>query len=123
MYAPSRAALFAVLALLLSCFQGCGGPDSPLESDDSAELEVYPLRGEIVRVLPGDELLIVKHEDVEGWMKAMTMEFPVTDPADLARLSEGDRIEAEVHVRGLDYRLANIRLVPKDEPAETTPPQ
>jgi protein SCO1/2 len=123
MYSPSRAAPIAVLALTFVAFQGCGGPRSPIETDDSAELETYQLRGEIVRLLPDDELLVVKHGDVEGWMEAMTMEFPVADPADLTRLSEGDRIEAEVRVRGLDYRLANIRVIPADEPAEATPPQ
>lgn len=123
MHFPPRSILLAVLALALAAFLGCSGSQSPVEPDDSAQLETYRLRGEIVRVLSADELVIVEHEDIEGWMKAMTMEFPVTDPADLGRLSEGDRIEADVHVRGLDYRLSNIRVIPADEPATAASPQ
>jgi Cu/Ag efflux protein CusF len=44
-------------------------------------------------------------------MEAMTMEFPVKDPADFAKLRRGLRIHASVFVQESDlaYWIANIQ--------------
>ena len=44
-------------------------------------------------------------------MKAMTMEFPVKDEAEFAKLSEGAKFEAKVHVQDLDYWLTEIKVL------------
>jgi hypothetical protein len=104
--------LFAVASLPLAVLGGCGGAvESPPEKPEPP-LEVYELRGEVVRLIPADSLAVVKHEDLEGWMKAMTMEFPVKDKAEFAKLTEGARIEAKVHVRDLEYWLTDIVVNP-----------
>jgi protein SCO1/2 len=104
--------LFAVASLALAVLNGCGGAvESPPEKAEPP-LEVYELRGEVVRLIAADNLAVVKHEDIEGWMKAMTMEFPVKDKAEFERLSEGAQIEAKVHVRDLEYWLTDIVVKP-----------
>ena len=52
---------------------------------------------------------VIKHDTIEGWMEAMTMEFPVRDKAEFAKLGEGKRIRATVHVQDLDYWLSDIQ--------------
>jgi Cu/Ag efflux protein CusF len=51
---------------------------------------------------------VIKHEVVDGWMEAMTMEFPVRDEAEFSKLAEGKRIKATVEVQDLDYWLTSI---------------
>jgi Cu/Ag efflux protein CusF len=43
-------------------------------------------------------------------MEAMTMEFPVRDQAEFAKLAPGKRIRATVHVQELDYWISEIQL-------------
>ena len=65
---------------------------------------------------PERKTVVIKHENIEGWMEAMTMEFPVRDSAEFAKLSKGERIRATVNVQDLDYWLTEIR------PGGTTSP-
>ena len=110
-----------LLTLALTAFAalyGCGGAvESPPEKAEPP-LEVYELRGEVVGLIPADSLAVVKHEDIEGWMKAMTMEFPVKDKAEFEKLSEGTQIEAKVHVRDLEYWLTDIVVKPPAAPPQ-----
>src|SRR4051812_350215 len=48
-----------------------GGGKGPAE-------QRYPLRGEIVSVDTTRRVLVVKHEEIKGYMPAMTMEFGVS---------------------------------------------
>jgi protein SCO1/2 len=54
-------------------------------------------------------IAVIKHDAIEGWMEAMTMEFPVRDRAEFAKLREGMRIQATVEVQDLDYWLTSIQ--------------
>lgn len=76
----------------------------------------FQLRGTVVRLVPENRLATIQHEEIKGWMEAMTMEFPVKDGAEFAKLKTGARIEATVNVQDLDYWLTGIRVV------ETAPP-
>jgi protein SCO1/2 len=106
------------LALLMVALAGC----SQQPASNSAAVEKrYPLRGEIVSLDAKNQVATIKHENIEGWMDAMTMDFPIRDKADFDRLKPGDRIEGTVIVRDIDYTVAEIRIVeapPRDEPAE-----
>jgi Cu/Ag efflux protein CusF len=42
-------------------------------------------------------------------MEAMTMEFPVREKAEFAKLAQGQRIRATVNVQDLDYWLTDIQ--------------
>jgi uncharacterized GH25 family protein len=53
----------------------------------------HPVRGVIVSLLPDQSALLVKHEEVPGVMRAMTMLFKV-EPAALTRFKTGDAIRA-----------------------------
>ncbi len=99
----------ALLALALAC--SSGKPARGEAPESRAKTEVYHLRGEVVRVSPEEGLAVIRHEDIPGWMKAMTMEFPVKDREALEKLRPGMRIEAKVHVKDLDFWLTDIRIV------------
>ena len=58
----------------------------------------YSLRGEILRVDPAAHTATIKHDKIDGWMDAMTMEFPVRDSKEFAALRTGENITATVFV-------------------------
>ncbi|MEO6568482.1 MAG: SCO family protein [Opitutaceae bacterium] len=78
----------------------------------------YPLTGEVLSVDVPRKVLIVKHEDIPGYMPAMSMEFAVSD-ADLAAAKPSQRIRAEmIPVSGGVFRLEKIW--PNDKAADDT---
>lgn len=72
--------------------------------------KTYALRGVIVGLNPQIKTATIRHEKIGDWMEAMTMEFPVKDPAEFAKLQVGQKITATVHVRPetFAYWIANI---------------
>lgn len=69
----------------------------------------FPLKG-IIREVDGARAQVtVDHEDVPGYMSAMTMPFPVKDdPRIVQILRPGDRVEATLVVQGDRYWLENV---------------
>ena len=68
----------------------------------------YQMRGEVVRVDPSAQLATIKGEEIQGWMPAMTMEYPIRDKQELQKLKVGEQIQAKVLVQGTDYWLAGV---------------
>lgn len=103
-------ASWALLALFsLSCA-------SPPEQD--APWESYELRGEVVELRDGEtKVASVDHEEIPGFMGAMTMDYPVRDAEEFAKLTVGARIVAKVMARGYtEYYLAEIEVLDGDAP-------
>lgn len=87
----------------------------PAPSAASGE-KTYPLRGEIVSVDTARHVLVVQHEEVPGYMPAMTMEFSVA-PGDAANAKKGQHIRAQM----VPSNTGNFRLEkiwPDDEAAD-----
>ncbi len=92
--------------LLVVSLLGCSKPASaegapshavpPVSLDTSAHAARYTARG-VVRSIDADKsLLWIAHEDIPGYMKAMTMPFVAS--AQLRRdLHPGDRVEFAFH--------------------------
>jgi Cu/Ag efflux protein CusF len=78
----------------------------------------YQLRGEVIRVDPSAQLATIKGEEIQGWMPAMTMEYPIKDKQEFRKLKAGEQIHAKVLVQGSDYWLTNV----SEAPAAPAPP-
>lgn len=96
-----------ILGVLL--LAGCGGTRREAKYDYGEAKNTYKLRGEVLRLKP-DQIATIKHEKIEGWMEAMTMDFPVPDAAEWAKLKEGATIRATVLTNDLHYWLTGIQL-------------
>ena len=101
----SRRLWFAIASAVLLAACGSNKPSAPPKE--------YKLTGEVMRIEPQLRTAAIKHEKIEGWMEAMTMEFPVKDPAEFAKLTVGDRVDATLHVDDLEYYLAKIQVTAK----------
>ncbi len=106
----ARRLAWALLATVLSGAAGCGrAPEAGAAAVAAKPKEErYALTGEIVRVEAERKVLVVRHDEIKGYMPAMTMEFQV-GAGDLAVAKPGQRIRAEmVPVQDGDFRLEKI---------------
>lgn len=67
----------------------------------------------VVTVSVDNGLLVLNHDEIPGFMGAMTMGYAVRDRRALAGLSPGDEITADVVVQSNDSWLENIVVVKK----------
>jgi protein SCO1/2 len=101
------------LALLLLVATACTRTETtPSTASASTAAAVHPIRGEIVGLDLPRQVLLVHHEEIPGYMPAMTMEFSVTG-LDLATVRAGQRLTATMGlpVDGIfpltDFKLLN----------------
>jgi protein SCO1 len=85
-------------AFMLGGLASCAKRDGGGAAKNPAE-ERYPLTGEILEIDSQQNVLVVKHDEIKGYMPAMTMEFPVT-AGDVAIARPGQRIRAELVAKG-----------------------
>src|SRR5215469_2778496 len=97
----------AAAAILISCSQEAA--DTAKQSKEPPKQ--YKMHGEVTRVDAQGKVASVNAERIDGWMEAMSMEYPVKDPQDLSALHPNECIDATVFVQGNDFWLANIKPV------------
>ena len=94
----------AFLAIAVATLAAC---------NKSAPEKRYKLTGNVVSLDLKGQQATIKGDKIEGWMEAMTMEYPVKDKAEFAKLHPGDRIQATVVVGESSYRLTDIQVIGK----------
>jgi protein SCO1/2 len=85
----------------------------------------YPLHGQVVTVEPSRKLVMVKHDDMKGFMPAMTMPYEVQNANALDGLSPGDLIDATLVVFSNGAYLTGIKksgTAPLERAAEAAAP-
>lgn len=97
-----------VFAAFFVLFAACGEPaaDKPLSEPGE---QIYAVRGTIEARDAGDNVLRVKHEEIRGFMTAMTMDFSVRGAEVTALPPDGSAIEAKLHVTDRAYWLTDVR--------------
>jgi len=100
-----KAKLLPLLAALL--LAACSRPSgqAPAPADES-----HPLRGVITDVVAAESALMVKHEDIPGFMPAMTMLLKV-DPATLTAVAKNQAITATIYRQGGEYWLRDVKPI------------
>jgi len=113
---PLVARLFAAgLALLFAA--GCGPRDRAESTAAQAQPAGFPLVGEVVAVDAAAKILVVHHDEIEGVMPEMVMEFSVS-AGDAANAQIGQKIRAKMLPSDDGpYRL--VEIWPLDPMAET----
>ncbi len=92
--------IFLILALLVS--QGLVW---------AQETRDFTVRGVVRETRPAKSQLIVKHEEIPGYMDAMTMPFKVRDPKILESVKPGDAITFQLHVTEEDHWIDGVKIV------------
>ena len=107
--------LFAASARNCGC-ECCKGKDVCCCVSETAaarpaeQIKRHALRGVITAVYPDRSSLMVKHEEIPGVMRAMTMLFKV-EPATLKSAQKGQTITAMMSRQGDEWWLHDVKTV------------
>ncbi len=95
----------------------------------------YFLEGTVVRIHAERQVATIQHGPIRDkagkvWMEPMTMDFPVPEREEFAKLRVGQKVRATVHQRESDYEywIADIQVEAEPKMGETShvlghPPQ
>jgi len=116
-----RIILFITLALV---FAACQKPAAG-DTATSSTAKRYNLKGKVVAVDKAAKKATIEHEKVDGYMDAMTMDFPIHADWVWNDLEPGSEIKAELVVDNTakdPYWLENIGIVAAPKPGQSAPP-
>jgi protein SCO1/2 len=85
--------------LLTALLSGCARAEPPRQ---------YPVKGQVLSVDADGRKLVVAHEDIPGFMPAMTMTYPVATDTALAAFAPGDLITATLEVSDAQGTLTKV---------------
>jgi Cu/Ag efflux protein CusF len=71
----------------------------------------YALHGKVVSLNEENKIAAIDHQEIVGWMGAMTMEFPVREQSEWEKLHVGEQINATVFVDATGFHLGEIEVV------------
>lgn len=109
----TRSRAFGVLAALFClALSSCSAPKPPAG-------RIIAIQGEVFHVDVQGKVLMIKHEDIPGFMPAMTMGYPVMSADEIKGLQPGDKISAELVVTDGFGRLEKIVKVKKTDSGQT----
>lgn len=94
------------LAVLLAFVSG---PACRPSTPTPAASRQFPLTGDVLAIKADRTEITVKHDEVKGFMDAMTMPFAVKDGSQLEAIAVGDRIAATLVVTAEESYLTGIR--------------
>lgn len=113
----------AILFLLLTVLLASACATSPTQTQNaSADAKRYNLKGTIVAVDKAKKKATIKHDEIPGYMEAMTMDFPIKDDWVWDDLTKDSEIRAELVVDKDGYWLEKIGIIAAPNPNQPAPP-
>ncbi|HMP84543.1 MAG TPA: copper-binding protein, partial [Verrucomicrobiota bacterium] len=118
-----RFILSSLAAVLLA---GCGkNPSEPAPSNETpSDRRTFQVKGVVIELEADGKTARIKHEEIPGYMAAMTMPLEVRDTNELAGLEPGDSISFRMIVTEDDGWIDQVRKldVPRVNVAPTSGP-
>jgi protein SCO1/2 len=119
-----RILLLFPAAMLLVCAVSCDRAADRLpvtaKAAASTNQQVFQVKGIVISVKPREKAVEIKHEEIPGYMPAMTMPFDVRDTNELAGLEPGDSVSFRMIVTDTEGWIDQIRKV--GPPSTNGPP-
>ncbi len=106
----------SVGALLPACRQE--SPPNPAFPAAKAAVARYPLQGVVRAVDRANGIVSIRHDEIAGYMPAMTMPFRLAGAPILDDLRPGDKVRATLVVEGEESRLVDVEITEWADPAE-----
>jgi protein SCO1/2 len=103
---PRRFAVTSLVLLSVSCV--------------GSQARQYELRGQVIAIDPATRQIVIRHDEIPGYMPAMTMPFKVNDESLLRERVPGDLVQGTLVVTATDGYLASLRKIGFAEIAPTT---
>ncbi len=104
--------LLRLIALVTVLLVSCGKPAAPVFE--------YRLTGAVVQLDEAHRTALISHQEIKGWMEAMTMEFPVRNASDWKKLRPGLRIHAKVFHQPEEFKywIADVEVATAAAPVK-----
>ena len=118
-------AAFAMVALAFTF--GCRStprPDSRAVVSGSAPAEpvqVFQVQGVVKELRSEGRIVVIRHEEIPGYMAAMTMPFAVKDARETTGLGPGDQVTFRMTVTETDGWIDQIQVQARGVPEEAKP--
>jgi protein SCO1/2 len=115
-----RSMAWAGIVLLACGAWGCGGgeapPPAPAPASDSEApaAREFEVRGRYEGPGRRENTIRISHEDIPDYMDAMTMDFPLADPAAAEGLEPGTKIRFRLTDDAEGYRVDRIETLAPD---------
>jgi protein SCO1/2 len=100
--------ILTLLSLSLG-LSGCGNK----QGDQERPLRNFTVKGVVIDIQDEGRTMIIDHEEMPGYMGAMTMPFRVNDPAESNGISPGDEIKFTYQVAELSSWIEDIQTTGK----------
>lgn len=97
----TRRAAIVVIFALCALGAGCG-------ASNRADEKRYELKGKVVSIDKRGATVTIAHDEIPGYMEAMTMPFMLKDEYLLDQMAAGDRVTATLVVEGDRSRLEAV---------------
>lgn len=117
-----RSVSVLVVTTCLCGLAGCAAQPKAPESTTAAaaapqgEEKRYDLKGTVMAVNTAGKTLTVNHENIPGFMGAMTMAYVVKDAQQLEHVSAGDQVTAKAVSTGTKIWLEDVAVTVKAPP-------
>jgi protein SCO1 len=117
--------VFILVLAVLAFTAGCRLPSARLDdatpvTETGEAQRVFQVKGIVMEVNAPEKEVEIKHEEIPGYMKAMTMPFEVRDTNELAGLEPGDSVSFRMIVTESEGWIEQIRKL--GPPLTNAPP-
>ena len=100
-------ALNRFVVLFIFLLSGCATTKTP-PTTAQAPVKQYAMHGQIAGLDAAQHIATIKHDEIPGFMGAMTMGYLVKDPAEFRKLVVGESFNGTVYVQGDDLWVGGI---------------
>ena len=101
-----RVAVLIVVLVLFACAE-----EKPKPLSEPGE-RLYTVRGIVLSRNTADNSLRLDHEEIPGFMAAMTMDYSVRGAEVKTLPADRSRIEAKLHVTDRAYWMTDVKQIP-----------
>ena len=103
--------LLFVMLLAAACQTPTTGDAQAPAKEEAPTPHRYALHGKVVGLSAETKVAAIDHQEIVGWMGAMTMEFPIKETSDWEKLHVGDQINATVFVDASGFYVGEVQVV------------
>lgn len=73
-----------------------------------SEADLFQGRGKVLRLIANGTFVELDHEDIPGYMSAMSMLFPIADTSMIRRIATGDSVRFQISGGGEILQISRI---------------
>jgi protein SCO1 len=108
-----------LLLTVVSCKEKSPAPTTSNSSSNAdTHQQTFQVKGVVQEVKPDGKTAVIKHEEIPGYMKAMTMPFEVKDAKELIGLKPGDVISFRMVVTSKEGWIEQVTKLSAPPPTE-----